>query len=277
MKAILVPTDYSEHALNAVRYALAYAEMTRSKVILLHVYEDSLTAGELVFTGLQHSKRQVFEQAERKMRGLVSSFMRKTSTRMEWVLRAGNPSQQILEYARQKKIKLVIMGTTGKGYLARTVFGSTTQAVISRTLCPVITVPHTARFKSISRIAIAVDNNPDSLLTIQDAVGFARRFQANAMFMHIIDTPQADGDAAYQEMVYQAKKRMRYKHVSFHVYAHKNVLKGLDILARKERADLLSMAIHKRHFPEMIWNKGLTNRMTNMVNIPILVIPVPAV
>jgi nucleotide-binding universal stress UspA family protein len=145
LKNILLPTDFSEPSDVAVRYAKALAENFGSSLHVLHVLEESnLTwvASEGFTPPLGLDVRGEVEKSarERLERALTDAERQKYRARL--VFRVGNPFVEIVRYAREENVDLIVMGTHGRGLIAHMLLGSVAERVVRKAPCPVLTVRH---------------------------------------------------------------------------------------------------------------------------------------
>ncbi len=140
-KLILVPTDFSEPAAHALRYASALGE--RFGAHLLVVYADPFTL-PIDFTGTAPGN---FEPLRDQMVGeareqLVAHAELNISTRVPFDTRVivGAPVNAILDQARESGANLLVMGTHGRSGVRRLLVGSVTEAVVRAATIPVIAV-----------------------------------------------------------------------------------------------------------------------------------------
>ena len=142
-KRLLCPVDFSEPSLSALRFAVSIAKESDARVTIVHVLEcppdDDLVAGR-AFDVLEY-RRQVEEQATRRLDALLSederNWCRPTTT-----LSYGKPYRQILTIAENQEADLIVMGVHGRNALDLMLFGSTTNQVVRRASCPVLTLRH---------------------------------------------------------------------------------------------------------------------------------------
>ncbi len=141
IKSIFFPTDFSERSLHALPYALEMAKTYNAKLYILHVLYDLESASELSVPGAK--TETVYEElaniAERELKNL-KHYEQMTSTDVEFAVCRGLPYQEILRFAAEKAVDLIIIGTHGKTGKEKVTFGSTAQRVIRRAPCPVLTV-----------------------------------------------------------------------------------------------------------------------------------------
>ncbi|MDD5558177.1 universal stress protein [Candidatus Methylomirabilis sp.] len=157
LKKILVPTDFSETAKVALTYARALASTYHGSVHVLHVLPDASVQPwafgvETETMGLSTSERlKRWEQkANEQMKNLLSETERKQLD-VRFVTQVGHPVQQILQYAKDQAVDLIVMGTHGRGTPAPTSggafpwnvpMGSVAERVVRQAPCPVLTVRH---------------------------------------------------------------------------------------------------------------------------------------
>lgn len=273
MKTILVPTDFSKNALNALKYTLAYSEKTKSKVILFHSYDNPTSELNMPFSGEHYNKNEARQNAEAQMKKQVNLLLKTfPNIKLKWIVLPGIASDNIIEYVKQNKITLVIMGTTGQGAITRTLIGSTTSSVITDAPCTIIAIPPKAKFKGINKLAVATDLEKNNLLIESESVTFAKQFQAEIIFIHVQDLELFDIEDTLQKMIDKIKKQMKYKKISFYVCRDSNIANGLDFFIKKLKPDILSMVTHGRKFPETIWKTSWTNKMSNHISVPLLIL-----
>ncbi len=147
LRHILVPTDFSEPSVIALKYAKALAENFKSSVHLLHVLDEAaLSYSWLVTEGAMPPPA---DQREEEMLKSVRDKLNKAlpeaegeKVRAQLVTRTGSPFVEIIRYAREKKIDLIVMGTHGRGPAAHMLLGSVAEKVVRKAPCPVLTVRH---------------------------------------------------------------------------------------------------------------------------------------
>lgn len=126
IRNILVPTDFSDDAANALEHARELALAFRARVHLLHVMDSSA-----------HPREGVPAETEASLAALAASLDGlETETATRW----GHPAERIVDYARKNSVDMIVMGTHGRRGLARLVLGSTTEKVVRISDCPVFSV-----------------------------------------------------------------------------------------------------------------------------------------
>lgn len=142
---ILVPVDFSDCALNSLKYASMTAEKNDSSVVLLHVTDSREARRIAEYT--KEPLEKVIERLKNQARQISRRFLKQledNSRIRETLVSCGPPFQEIAIKAREIDADLVIMGgygSRGKGQIDEIFFGSTVEKVIRLLPCPVLCVP----------------------------------------------------------------------------------------------------------------------------------------
>lgn len=138
---ILVPTDFSNESLRALSYAVDFAQIFDAKLYLLHVIYDIEKASNL---HIPHpSITELYKDLEAYAKKTLDSFGSEVLgdfKNVETVVLRGIPYEEIIKFAKENSIDLIILGTLPKSGIERFFVGSTTQRVIRNAPCPILVV-----------------------------------------------------------------------------------------------------------------------------------------
>jgi universal stress protein A len=140
IKKILVPTDFSECSDAAVQYGRAMAETFGATLHRLHVVQDPYTqpwAAEAFPAPLGDMLAQWQAQARARLQELLPEAARKD---VMVAVQVGSPFQEIVRYAVEQAIDLIVIGTHGRGPIGHMLLGSVAEKVVRKAPCPVLTV-----------------------------------------------------------------------------------------------------------------------------------------
>ena len=139
-KRLLCPIDFSESSLSAFTFACAIAKESDARLSLLHVFE-SVPAEDVLVARFDtpEFRRVVEQQARQQLDALVTADIR-TWCQPETHVDHGKPYRRILEAAEREKADLIVIGVRGRNPLDVMLFGSTTNHVVRRATCPVLTL-----------------------------------------------------------------------------------------------------------------------------------------
>jgi nucleotide-binding universal stress UspA family protein len=137
---ILVPTDFSDSARNALRYGVSFAEEYKAELLVLHVVETAAVgyASDLFPVPMTDVFRELETFARNELQGLAADI-RARGVAVQELIAQGKPSAEIIRLAAEKEVDMIVLGAHGKGVLDQAIFGSTTERVVRRAPCPVLT------------------------------------------------------------------------------------------------------------------------------------------
>jgi nucleotide-binding universal stress UspA family protein len=144
LRRILVPTDFSKHSEIAVSYATALAEKFSSEIHLIHVVQDLavFVPDAVAVTPPVAVPVEQFAAAARDAlaRAVREYHLDRFTVHSE--VREGPPFSEIVRYAKEAEVDLIVMGTHGHTGLVHVLLGSVTEKVVRKAPCPVLTVRH---------------------------------------------------------------------------------------------------------------------------------------
>ena len=141
LQKVLVPTDFSDSARHAFSYGVSFAKEYQAELVLLHVVEN-LTVGyasDLFPVPMAEVFQEISGYARTELSKLAEEARQKGVVVSELVVQ-GKPSAEIIRHAAENGVDMIVLGTHGKGMLDQALFGSTTERVVRRAPCPVLTV-----------------------------------------------------------------------------------------------------------------------------------------
>lgn len=191
---ILVPTDFSRHAAQALRYAVPLARQVGGQISLLHVLEwpvipATLGAAMTDEVRITSAVKQRLDELARTT--LPAELLGKT------LVRVGRAYQDIAESARGLRMDLIVIATQGRTGVKRALLGSTAERVVRHAPCPVLTVRPVAHARTpslkskslaprINRILVPVDFSPHSKAAVCFAARLAETMRARLGLLHVV-------------------------------------------------------------------------------------------
>ncbi len=144
LQRVLLPTDFSEYSAAARVYACAFAQQFGAELHVLHVIQDlaplvpepgaALAPPVDYLRELELNAHAMLERAVDASWAVGKSIVK--------VVRQGPPFLEIVQYAQEANIDLIVLGTHGRGGLAHMLLGSVAEKVVRKAPCPVLTVRH---------------------------------------------------------------------------------------------------------------------------------------
>jgi nucleotide-binding universal stress UspA family protein len=149
IRSILAPTDFSEHAARALRYAAGLAERLGATLHLIHVLPDvvpmapDLVGGApdmVIAPALPPEYYRETEAESREALGRVLDPSWGAVPSVETDVRRGDPVEEINDYAAGHGIDLIVIATHGRTGLRHVLLGSVAEHIVRHAPCPVLTI-----------------------------------------------------------------------------------------------------------------------------------------
>ena len=141
LKHVLVPTDFSATSDVALRYGKAFADAFGATFHVIHIIEEPYGqpwAVEAYGFSLAALQDEWVKDAQARLAASVTEE-EKTALRAVTTTVLGHPVMEILRYANDNNVDLIVMGTHGRGPLGHVVLGSVAERVVRKAPCPVLT------------------------------------------------------------------------------------------------------------------------------------------
>ncbi len=139
LKKILVPTDFSDESLKALRYALRLGAPFDAKIDLLHVVNTGCFGAGYAAVDLPAITEQVVEASKESLAELAEREIG-TAENIVREVRVGPTAQTIADVAREEEIDLIVVSTHGNTGLKRMLLGSNAENIVRHAPCPVLVV-----------------------------------------------------------------------------------------------------------------------------------------
>ena len=142
IRKILFPTDFSECAKTAQEYASALAGQFQAELHVLNVLADGMMMMPEPGSALALPQNYLLDLKTEAEKALEKVFpdAPKSGRKVIRALRMGNPFVEIVKYAEETNIDLIVVGTHGRGAIAHMLLGSVAEKVVRKAKCPVLTV-----------------------------------------------------------------------------------------------------------------------------------------
>jgi len=141
LKRILYPTDFSDFSLHAAKYAQSFASDYKAQFHALHVLEPYYAMADVKGVADQPTPVESLSTLDERL----AQFCKEHFQAVDMVIHktvVGRPFLEIIRYAKEHEIDLIVLGTHGRGVLSHVLIGSVAEKVVRKSPCPVLTVRH---------------------------------------------------------------------------------------------------------------------------------------
>ena len=271
MKTIIIPTDFSPIATNAMNYGVDMAKAINANIILLHVYQVpvSMTDVPVVVVSVDELKKE----AEERLTVLKASVEHITSGKLKVYTetRLGDVVDELEDLCNKIKPVAVVMGTKGASGIERAMFGSVTLTAIRHLNWPVICVPPGKEFgQGIRKIGFACDFKKVIETTpIHLIKDFIKEFNAELHVLNV-DYESRRFKPETPEQSLMLHTMLEDVNPSYHFIEQKDIEGGINQFAEENNLDLI-IAIPKKHkLLEGIFKPSSTKQLVFQSHIPVM-------
>lgn len=240
---ILIPVDFSDTSLLAIKHGAFTAQLTKGDVYLLHVVNTHYTSQNLFIPMVNFPETASVEsKAGEKLAQLAESVKKEYGVKVESIIKNGSPSSEIVSVAKEIKASLIIMGTHGYSPLEELVIGSVALKVLTKAPCPTMAMSSEAGHKGYNRILLPIDTSAHTRQKVNYALEMAAKFSAAVYGVAILGPDEESEKPAIELILHQIDKLAKEIKVTFHsdVISHvKNRATATVNYAEKVEADLI--------------------------------------
>ncbi|MGB6151306.1 MAG: universal stress protein [Pricia sp.] len=277
MKKIILPTDFSNNAYNAIRYAVRLFEDVETTFYLLHSYTPPMYRPEYILqspgqVGLGDIYR---ESSEIQLEELKTKIEEEFNNRKHnFIPHAASNIlvDEIVDTVENEKADLVIMGTQGATGAKEMVLGTHTVHVIQKATCPVIAVPAHFDYENPREILFPTDYEVHFKRgQLKQLLDIAKNHSGHVEVIHI--------SSNYNLTENQIKNKQKLNYILaqtahlFHIIPNQEVMTSINNFLMEKRINLLVMVKNKHTFLERLFIEPVIKKIGFHVTIPFMVIP----
>ncbi|MEX0289193.1 MAG: universal stress protein [Flavobacteriaceae bacterium] len=279
MKNILLPTDFSENAWNAIFTALKLYSNIACKFYLLNAYEPNTLnllgrksqerLGIIYDSLAQHSQLEL-----EKVLGYLEEHHQNTGHSFETISVAETLEEAVEETVTSKDIDLIVMGTQGATGAKEVFMGSNTVKLLkSVKSVPILVVPSGHDFKSLKTFAFSTDFNKSySKFELKTMLELAKHWQTKIQILHVaVEFALNEQQKVNQEQLKERLKEvgMVIKNIEFEA----NVAHSLQNYLSENRVDLMALIRYQHSFWEKIIREAVVKKLSFHAKVPLLILP----
>jgi len=270
MKKILVPSDFSEQALQAFKFAVDVAAVAKSEIHLLHVIELPVMYDTTLMPALSF-EREYLEDAAGLAKKTFASMIKgvKKQVKISWSVDYGNPTSVILQELKTKKHDLVIMGTKGATGLKEYFVGSNTEKIVRLSGVPVIAIPGSIQLGAIKNLIMAASLSGGQDQFIQ-AVKQLQNFLKATLHVVYVNTPslfRRDKESA--QLLNSMVKKYALEKVKLEIVNDITEEEGLINYAIKTGKCMVAMSTHGRRGLAHVLTGSVAEDVVNHIKFPV--------
>ena len=280
MKRILIPTDFSENAWNAICYSLRLFQNQRCEFLLLNTYTPAIPSSRFMapmVNGMQmeDAVRSASEKGLAKTLERISNEFNNEKHSFQMLSSFSLLVEEVKEVVDTYGVDLIVTGTKGASGMEEIFMGSNTVRIIKATKkCPILAIPQSYDFATPSEIAFATDfNRFYSQSELQPLIDLADAFSATIRIVHV----QYEIKALTELQLFNLNLLRKYfadvEHYVHTVSELNSVSRTLEVFSKELDIHLLAMLNYQHSYVERMTREPIVKRTAFHTQIPLLVIP----
>ncbi len=274
MKTILFPTDFSENARHALKYAALLANKLNANMILLNIYSVPMVSEYLLPQDIERFLEENKDNAIAKIEAFKKEFMAETnipSERISTKVEYGFIPEKIVDTAKNLKADMIVMGTKGANNPLDRWLGTTAQKVMKTAPCPVWIIPEKAPLNYPTEIMYAADFKEDELTAMHTIMDITTALFAKSKVVHIHDYYELNVGHQIEAMVDYLEDKFENENVSFVHLKRADIIEGLEKYIKSHQPDVLAMAVHDKSLFSKLFDSSVTKHFVQESKLPLLI------
>ncbi|RZS97301.1 universal stress protein [Cecembia calidifontis] len=264
---ILVPTDFSDNANNALEFAKNIAKKEKASITLLYafyaVYDFAAQATEILGQIEQEAKRTLKKAAEAgKNEGLE----------IDYRLLQGTVASVATSFAYREDYDLIVMGTQGASGIKKALVGSNTGHVIKESKIPVLAVPQKAKWENVKKISVGLELQKEEEKFFNHLFKVTKATKFPYEFFHVKTEDNFEKEIEFKGLESFLKEKHPELDIKFKTLSNKDVSTGFQNYLKENEDAMLVMFYKSKSFFEYLFNRSETLEMAYHTHVPLLVI-----
>lgn len=274
-KHVLIPTDFSSHAFNAVEYAF---ELFKDRECTFHIYHAyyivASTKGNPLFPVPDELEYRSARQSKSKemdvLKGNIEALPKNEKHRINYDFEYGFLTDLIKEKVASEEIAMVVMGTRGATDNKDIAYGRNAINVMEKVRnCPVLAIPANVKFEALNEVVFPTDFeakfNLEEMETLKRTVQTAN---ASIRFLHI-------GNEVNLSLKQQENKKFLEDYFesvehTFHWLQNVALMEGLLLFVKQRKSSMICFVNRKHWFFGTIFTNPLIKNLGVHSTVPLL-------
>jgi nucleotide-binding universal stress UspA family protein len=220
---ILIPVDFSETSLLAIKHGAYMAKHCGAQLSLLHVVNTHYMSQNMFLPTVNLDLGEIEGKAAEKLAQLAKDIKSEYGVDADTIIKSGTPSNEVTKVAKEVDASLIVMGTHGYGPLENFVIGSVALKVLTKSHCPTMAMSSDAEHNGYRKIVMPIDDTVNSRQKVNYTLEFAKKFGAEVHAVALLTSNEASDRPALELVLHQIQLLAEDKGVKYHSELLSNV------------------------------------------------------
>lgn len=276
MRKVVVPTDFSKNAFNALKYACQLFKYTRADFFILHAYADEVYQQDRVVkrSSLDALKEVTYKNSEKQLSKIIKDIFEYSPNprhKFNSISAFGTLTDEINDLINSENADIVVMGTRGESNDRTITFGSNTIQVLKYVQCPVLAIPENYKYHPPKELLFPSDYLvPYKRRELKLVCELTGSFKSSIHMLYIdsnkkLSLRQEDNMSLLKECLYKAN-------LYFETTEGKDKTIAITKYIVHKEMDLLIMANSRHSHLEQMLHQSTIEKIGLHIKIPFLVL-----
>lgn len=271
MKRILVPTDFSDHAVHALKVAAQIARDNDGEIYLLHMLELPNQAGDAIGSGTDIPEIMFFMEKARELFEDIKNEPYLQGIEVTELIHFERAFDGIIKISKKNNVDLIVMGSHGASGFKEMFIGSNTEKVVRTSDIPVLVIKREEQAFNPDKMVFASDFSDEIKKPFAKVVDFANSFNAKLHLVYINTPNDFRSTHAAEKIIHNFASGFQFRNgYTAHIYNDVNVEKGILHFANSVNADLIGMCTHGRKGLAHFFNGSISEDLVNHAVRPVV-------
>ncbi len=279
MKKILVTTDFSAAADNAVNFAVQSSKLLSAELILLHAFEIK---GNLYtdYAGVNKEfNQEMLDEGIKKLEERTKEIAEKDGVQVIPYFFKGVFNDAVKQAKEDYDVSMIIMGTRGHGILVEKLWGNKATSLMGKSDIPILVIPAGYEWKKPQKILFSTNHFEKDSATLDFVFELAGQYLAK-MYVTVFTDEDDDLAGTFLEHKRQLPK---YEKMLKETYNEETLVAAnlfgtefedtMEDYIKDHEIDMLVMITYQRNFWDRLFHPSRTKMMSYHSHIPLLAIP----
>lgn len=268
MKKIIVPTDFSVQAENALRVAADMARENGGEIFLLHLLDLPLHLANNASSNLPEA---VFfmKLAKEKFDNLTNSDFLHGVT-VHGHVETGATFTGIMDTVKRHQGDLIVMGSHGADGVKNMFVGSNTEKVVRNSEVPVLIVKERKKSLDVNNMVFATDLDPKSAGALKEASEFAKKTKCQLHLLYVNTPARFLTTGRAEKMVTQYLKNIDVEPTDYTIYNDYSIEEGVFNYTKEIKGDIIGIANHGPKGISHFFNGSVSDDIVNHSALPVV-------
>lgn len=268
MKTILVPTDFSDHALFALKTAASIAREINAEIVLVHSYSMPSEGFNNAYF-YEDLNKEFKTMIDKQLASLRSKdFLKEIKINKSVLLNM--KLWEIVTDKRFRDVDLIVMGSHGKSGFNEFFIGSNTEKVVRLANSPVLTIKNDIDEFNVNKMVFASNFYGESYTVFEKIKFFADIYEARIELLKVITPKDFESTPVSIKLMEDFAKKFKLSNYSINIYNASSIEKGITDFSDEKNADMIAIETHGRTGIAHLINGSLAEDVAKHENRPIL-------